>query len=66
MPDTEEEDDMYLYPEDLHPDERDDYRSAIDASKASEWQREQVARIFEGRSKRGESLGAHGSSQPAQ
>ena len=66
MPDTEEEDDMYLYPEDLHPDERDDYRSAIDASKASEWQREQVEKIFGGRSKRGEGSGAGGSSQPPQ
>ena len=65
MPDTEEEDDIYLYPEDLHPDERDDYRSAIDASKASEWQRDQVERIFGG-SKRGESSGAGGSSQPPQ
>ncbi|KAK3205666.1 hypothetical protein Dsin_019712 [Dipteronia sinensis] len=39
---------MYHYPEDLHLDERDDYRYAIDPSKASEWQREQVARIFGG------------------
>ncbi|KAK2635379.1 hypothetical protein Ddye_030171 [Dipteronia dyeriana] len=37
---------MYHYPEDLHPNERDDYRSAIDASKASEWEREQVGIIF--------------------
>ena len=57
---------MYLYPEDLHPDERDNYHSAIDASKAYEWQREQVERIFGGRSKRGEGLGASGSSQPPQ
>ncbi|KAK2647835.1 hypothetical protein Ddye_015324 [Dipteronia dyeriana] len=51
---------MYHYPKDLHPDERDDYRSAIDASKASEWQREQVGRIFRGRSKKGESSGVGG------
>ena len=64
LSDTEEEDDMYNYPEDLHPDEWDDYRSAIDTSKTSKWQREQVERIFGGRSKREESSGAGGSSQP--
>ncbi|KAK3221721.1 hypothetical protein Dsin_008746 [Dipteronia sinensis] len=50
----------------MFPDERDDYRSAIDASKASEWKREQEARIFGGRSKRGKGSGAGGSSQPPQ
>ena len=38
--DEEEEEgdeDVYMYPADMHPDERDEYREAVHASKASEW-----------------------------
>ena len=28
---------MCMYPADMHPDERDEYREAVRASKASEW-----------------------------
>ena len=29
-----------MHPADMHPDERDEYREAIRASKASEWNRD--------------------------
>ena len=35
----EEDDDVYMYPADMNPDERADYRVASRASKASEWNR---------------------------
>ena len=39
--DEEEEEegdgDVHMYPADMHPDERDEYREAVRASKASEW-----------------------------
>ena len=41
--DDEEEEgdgDVYMYPADMHPDERDGYRETIRALKASEWNRE--------------------------
>ena len=40
--DDEEEgdEDVYIYPANMHPDKRDEYREAIRASKASEWNRE--------------------------
>ena len=43
--DDEEEgdEDVDMYPDDMHPDERDEYREAVRASKASEWNRNQVA-----------------------
>ncbi|KAL5812288.1 hypothetical protein ACOSQ3_027238 [Xanthoceras sorbifolium] len=56
----------YFEVEGLHLEERDDYRVAIEASKASKWQREEEAKIFGGSSKRGESSEAGGSSQPPQ
>ena len=31
-----------MYPTDMHPDEQDEYREAVRASKASEWNRERV------------------------
>ena len=43
--DDEEEgdEDVYMYLVDMHPDERDEYREAVRASKVSEWNREQAA-----------------------
>ena len=43
--DDEEEgdEDVYMYSVDMHPDERDEYREIVRASKANEWNREQVA-----------------------
>ena len=41
--DEEEEEgdeDVHMYPADMHPDERDEYREAVSASKASELNRE--------------------------
>ena len=38
--DEEEEEgdeDVYMYPANMHPDKRDEYREAIRAPKASEW-----------------------------
>ena len=38
--DEEEEEgdeDVYMYPANMHPDERDEYREVVRASKASEW-----------------------------
>ena len=37
----EEDDDVYMYPADMNPDERVDYRVGCCASKASEWNRQQ-------------------------
>ena len=40
--DEEEEgdEDVHMYPADMHPDERDEYREAVRVSKASEWNRD--------------------------
>ena len=57
--DEEEEEgdeDVYIYPTDIHPDERDEYREVVRASKASEWSREQVAGFMRGKRKIGKSL----------
>ena len=57
--DEEEEEgdeDVYMYPANMHPDERDEYREAVRASKASEWNREQVAGFMRGKRKIGKSL----------
>ena len=40
-----ENEDVYMYPADMHPDERDAYRSIVSASKASNWEREQHENI---------------------
>ncbi|XP_059592225.1 uncharacterized protein LOC132253622 [Vitis vinifera] len=50
-----ENEDVYMYPADMHPDERDAYRSAVRASKASEWEREQYENIVGSKRKTGES-----------
>ena len=36
----EEDDDVYMYPTDMNPNERADYRATCRASKASEWNRQ--------------------------
>ena len=38
----EGDEDVYMYLADMHLDERDEYREAVCASKASEWNREQA------------------------
>ena len=57
--DDEEEDgdeDVHMYPADMHPDQRDEYRETVRASKASEWNRDQVAGFMRGKRKIGKSL----------
>ena len=56
--DEEEEgdEDGHMYPADMHPDERDEYREAVRASKAIEWNRDQVAGFMRGKRKIGKSL----------
>ena len=36
----EGDEDVYMYPVDIHPDERDEYQEVVRASKVSEWNRE--------------------------
>ena len=47
---------MHMYLTNMHPDERDEYQEAVRASKASEWNRNQVARFMRGKRKIGKSL----------
>ena len=56
--DEEEEgdEDVHMYPADMHLDERDEYREVVRASKASEWNRDQVAGFMRGKRKIGKSL----------
>ena len=56
--DDEEEgdEDVHMYPADMHPNERDEYRVVVRASKASEWNRDQVAGFMRGKIKIGKSL----------
>ena len=57
--DEEEEEgdeDVYMYPANMYPDERDEYREAVRASKASELNRKQVAGFMRDKRKIGKSL----------
>ena len=56
--DEEEEgdEDVHMYPTDMNPDERDEYREAVRESKAGEWNRDQVARFMRGKRKIDKSL----------
>ena len=58
--DDEEEEEgdenVYMYPVDMHLNERDEYREAVHASKASEWNRKQVEGFMRGKRKIGKSL----------
>ena len=40
-----EDEDVYMYPTDMHPNERDANRSAVHASKAIEWEHQQYENI---------------------
>ena len=55
--DDEEEgdEDVHMYPA-MHPDERDEYREAVRASKASEWNRDQAVGFMRDKRKIGKSL----------
>ena len=52
----EEDDDVYMYPADMSPDERADYRAACRPFKASEWNRQQEEGFMRGKRKIGKSL----------
>ena len=52
----EGDEDVYMYPFDMQPNERDEYREAVRASKASEWNREQAEGFMRGKRKIGKSL----------
>ena len=51
----DDDEDVYMYPTDMHPDEWDAYRSAVRASKSSEWEHEQHENIVGSKRKSGES-----------
>ena len=52
----ESDEDAYMYPADMHPDERDEYREAVRASKANERNQEQVTGFMRGKRKIRKSL----------
>ena len=52
----EEEEDVYMYPGDMTPDERADFRAACRASKATEWNRQQEEGFMRGKIKMGKCL----------
>ena len=52
----EGDEDVYMYLADMHLDERDEYREAIHASKANEWNREQAEGFMRDKRKIGKSL----------
>ncbi|RVX01126.1 hypothetical protein CK203_022736 [Vitis vinifera] len=51
----DDDEDVYMYPTDMHPDEQDAYRSTVRASKASNWEREQHENIVGSKRKSRES-----------
>ena len=52
----EKEEDVYMYPGDINPDERADYRATCRASKATEWNRQQEEGFMKGKRKMAKSL----------
>ena len=52
----EEEEDVYMYPCDMTPDERADFRAACRTSKATEWNRQQEEGFTRDKRKMGKSL----------
>ena len=52
----EGDEDVYMYPVDMHPDERHEYREAVRASKSSEWNQEQTEGFMRGKRKIGKYL----------
>ena len=52
--DEEEEEgdeDVYMYPTDMHSNEQDEYREAVRESKDSEWNRKQAKAFMRGKEK---------------
>ncbi|WKA04892.1 hypothetical protein VitviT2T_022889 [Vitis vinifera] len=49
--DDDGNDDVYMYPADMHTDERHAYREALRASKAVEWNRQQEEHFVKGKRK---------------
>ena len=52
--DEEEEEgdeDVYMYPADMHSDEQDEYREAVRESKDSEWNRKKAKGFMRGKEK---------------
>ena len=52
--DDDEDEKVYMYPIDMHQDERDGYREAVHASKATEWERQQYETVMGSKRKTGE------------
>ena len=52
----EEDDDVCMYPPDMNPNERADYRAACRAAKASEWNRQPEEGFMRGKRKFGKSF----------
>ena len=46
-----DDDDVFMYPADMHTDERHAYREALRASKAVEWNRQQEEHFVKGKEK---------------
>ena len=46
-----DDDDVYMYPTDMHPDERHAYKATVRASKANEWNRQQEEHFVRGKTK---------------
>ena len=57
-----EDQDVYMYPTNMHPDEWYAHRSVVCASKATEWEHQQYENIVESKHKIGES--SHPTSTP--
>ena len=52
----EGDEDVYMYPIDIHPNKRDEHREAVRASKGNEWNQERVEGFMRGKRKIGKSL----------
>ena len=53
--DDDEDEEVYMYPANMDLDERDAYREAVRASKATEWERQQHENLVGSKRKTGES-----------
>ena len=53
--DNDENEEVYMYPVDMHPDERDGYWEAIHALKATKWERQQYETVVGSKRKTRES-----------
>ena len=52
----EGDEDVYMYPVDMHPDERDEYLEVVQASNDNEWNQEQAEGFMRGKRKIGKYL----------